>query len=322
MLNNAIFSLNLYKDMEKRAKEKALKVTSVVSTVGNAILAAAKIAIGLSAASMAVLADGTDSAIDVVISLVMIVAAIVVSRPPSRKYPFGLDKAESIATFILSLVIFAAGVQMLVGSLSIVLSGEVREIPGTLAIWVTVGSIVGKLLLAWYQFRVGRRVDSPLIIANAKNMRSDVMISAGVLVGLGFTYLLGMPILDALTGCLIGLFIMRTGVGIFLESGVELLDGMKDEDIYCTIFDAVAQVPQAQHPHHVRARRIGGQWMIDLDIELEGTLTVDEAHDVAERVEEQIRLAVEKIYDIEVHIEPLGFRHKREPFGVTQEMVK
>ncbi|MDR2912716.1 MAG: cation diffusion facilitator family transporter [Alistipes sp.] len=304
---------------EKREKDRALVVTSWISTAGNALLAAAKIGVGIAAGSMAVLGDGVDSATDVVISLVMLVAAFVIRRPPSRRFPFGYDKAESVATIVLSLVIFFAGVQMLVSSVGMVLSGEERELPGRLALWVTVVSIVGKLALAWYQFRVGRRCGSALIVANAKNMRNDVLISCCVLAGLFFTYVLGLSILDAITGFAVSLFIIRTAVEIFFGSGVELMDGVRDEEVYRRIFDAVERVPEAQNPHHLRTRLIGGRHMIDLDIEVDGAMTVAEAHEIADRVEESIRGEIGNVYDIEVHIEPLGAHRQAEPFGVEPQ---
>lgn len=306
----------------KEEKDRILVRTSWISTVGNSILAAAKVAVGLIAGSMAVLGDGIDSTTDVVISIVMLITAGIVRRPPGRKYPFGYDKAESVATIVLSLVIFFAGLQMLISSVGIMISGEVRELPAKLALWVTGFSIIGKLALAWYQFGVGKRAGSELIIANAKNMRNDVIISLGVLAGLFFTYVLRLPILDAVTGCIISLFIIRTAVGIFRESGIDLMDGVKDETVYRRIFEAVERVPEAHNPHHLRLRLIGGMYMIDLDIELDGKMTVAEAHDIADRVEENIRDAVENIYDIEVHIEPLGAHHKTEPFGVSPAMMK
>ncbi len=310
------------KEKNKKAKEHALVVTSWISVVGNALLSGVKIAAGLFAGSMAVLGDGIDSAADVVVSLVMLVAAYIIRRPPSRQYPFGLDKAESVATLVLSLVIFYAGIQMLVTSLGAMVSGEERPLPGTIALWVTVLSIGGKLALSWYQFRVGRRVDSEMIVANAKNMRNDVLISAGVLVGLFFTYVLRLPILDSITGCVIALFIIKTAIEIFLESSVELVDGVKDDTIYRRIFEAVLSVSETLNPHHLRLRLIGGKYMIDLDIEVEGKMTVAEAHDIADRVEESICRSVENVYDIEVHIEPQGAHHAAEPFGVTPEMIE
>jgi cation diffusion facilitator family transporter len=304
---------------QKTAKDRALIRTSWVSTVGNSVLAVAKIVVGLTAGSMAVLGDGIDSATDVVISIVMLFTAHIVSRPPSRKYPFGFEKAESIATKILSLVIFYAGVQMFISSVQIMASGEVRELPGTLALWVTAFSIAGKLALALYQFAVGRKIGSSLIIANAKNMRNDVLISVGVLLGLAFTYLLRLPILDAVTGLLISLFIIRTAIEIFIDSNIELMDGVKDEGVYQKIFDAVERVEGASNPHRVRSRLIGGMYMVDLDIEADGEITLAEAHEIAERVEDSISEALENVYDIVVHIEPAGKHHDAEQFGIRPD---
>ncbi len=302
-------------------KDRDLVRTSWISVGGNAVLSAAKIAVGIIAGSMAVLGDGIDSATDVVISIVMLVAAFIIRRPPSRKYPFGLKKTENLATLILSLVIFYAGVQMFVSSVQILISGETREMPGVLALWVTGFSIVGKLALSWYQFRVGKRCGSSLIIANAKNMRNDVLISVGVLVGLFFTFVLKLPILDAITGLVISLFIIKVAIGIFIESAIELIDGVRDQTVYRRIFDAIAQVPEACNPHHLRLRTIGGLYMIDIDIEVDGRISVARAHDIAEKVEESIRAEVENVYDIEVHIEPLDESHKAELFGVDPDMI-
>lgn len=127
------------------SREKILITTSWISTIGNAILSVSKIIIGLFAGSLAVVGDGIDSATDVVISIVMIFTARLINRPPSKKYVFGYEKAEGIATKILSLVIFYAGVQMLLSSTKNIFSDEVKEIPSAIAIYVTIFSIIGKL---------------------------------------------------------------------------------------------------------------------------------------------------------------------------------
>ena len=206
------------------SRENILIKTSWISTIGNAILSASKIIIGLLAGSLAVLGDGIDSATDVIISVVMIFTARVISRPPSKKYVFGYEKAESIATKILSLVIFYAGMQMLLSSVTSIFSDEVKEIPSAIAIYVTIFSIVGKLLLASYQYKQGKKIDSSMLTANAINMRNDVVISAGVLFGLIFTFIFKLPILDSITGLIISLFIIKSSIGIFLDSNVELMD--------------------------------------------------------------------------------------------------
>ncbi|MDL2291959.1 cation diffusion facilitator family transporter, partial [Bacteroides sp. OttesenSCG-928-F21] len=159
----------------KKNKNRVLIRTSWISTIGNAILSIAKIIIGLLSGSLAVISDGIDSAADVVISIAMIFTARIMNQPPNRKYVYGYEKAEGIATKLLSMVIFFAGMQMLISSGKSLLLGEIREMPGMIAVYVTVISIVGKLLLSAYQFRQGRKVESSLLIANARNMRNDVV---------------------------------------------------------------------------------------------------------------------------------------------------
>lgn len=308
--------------MEKlESKDKILIKTSWVSTIGNSILALGKITIGLISGSLAVIGDGIDSATDVVISIVMILTAKIMNRPPDQKYAYGYEKAETIATKVLSLVIFYAGIQMLVSSIKSIFSSEVKEMPGIIAIYVTIFSIIGKLLLSWYQYRQGKKINSSLLIANAKNMQNDVLISAGVLLGLFFTFILKLPILDSIAGLLISIFILKTAIGIFMDSNIELMDGVKDTSVYNKIFEAVEEVEGACNPHRVRTRLIGNMYLIDLDVEADGDISLCEAHEIAQAVEENIKRYVENVYDIVVHVEPKDTHHTEEKFGIDKKMI-
>lgn len=303
------------------SREKILIRTSWISTIGNAILSISKVIVGLWAGSLAVVGDGIDSATDVVISIVMIFTARIVGRPPSKKYVFGYEKAEGIATKILSLVIFYAGMQMLFSSAGSVFSDETKELPSSIAVYVTLFSIVGKLLLALYQYKQGKRIGSSLLTANAVNMRNDVIISCGVLIGLIFTFVFQLPVLDAITGLVISAFIIKSSIGIFMDSNVELMDGVKDVNVYNQIFEAVEKVPGAGNPHRVRSRMIGNLYMITLDIEVDPQMTITQAHEVADSVENSIKASIDNVYDILVHVEPAGKCQSGEKFGVDKEMV-
>ena len=304
------------------SREKILIRTSWISTIGNAVLSVSKIIVGLLAGSLAVLGDGIDSATDVIISVVMIFTARIMSRPPSKKYVFGYEKAESIATKILSLVIFYAGMQMLLSSVESIFSDEVKEIPSAIAIYVTVFSIAGKLLLALYQYKQGKKINSSMLTANAVNMRNDVIISSGVLLGLIFTFIFKLPILDSITGLIISLFIIKSSVGIFMDSNVELMDGVKDVNIYNKIFEAVEKVPGAGNPHRVRSRMIGNLYNITLDIEVAPQMTLMQAHEIADAVEKSIENSIDNVYDILVHVEPAGKCQTDEKFGIDKGMVE
>jgi divalent metal cation (Fe/Co/Zn/Cd) transporter len=98
--------------------------------------------------------------------------------------------------------------------------------PSEIAIYVTILSIIGKGILAAWQFKVGKRTDSTMIIANAKNMQNDVIISLSVLLGLAFTFIFKMPILDIITAFAVSGWIMYVAFKIFMESNVELISSM------------------------------------------------------------------------------------------------
>jgi len=300
-------------------REKILIRTSNISAAGNAVLSAAKIIIGIFAGSLAVLGDGIDSATDVLISLVMVFTARIMNRPPNRKYVYGYEKAESIATKILSMIIFYAGIQMLVSSVQSFFSSETKVMPELIAIYVTVFSIFGKLALAWYQYKQGRKINSCMLTANAVNMRNDVLLSVSVLVGLVFTFALKIPILDSVTGLVVSLFILKSSISIFMDSNVELMDGVKDETVYQKIFEAVDNTVGAANPHRVRSRQIGNLYQIALDIEASPNITLKEAHDITETIEKNIRQTVENVYDIIIHVEPRGESSENEKFGIDRE---
>ncbi len=301
-----------------KEKERILVRASLVSVFGNIILSTLKIIVGIFAGSMAVLGDGIDSATDVVISLVTLFTARIISRPPNAKYVYGYEKADNVATKVLSFVIFFAGIQMLVATGKNIILAIPREMPSTIAIYVTMFSMVGKLALAYYQYQQGKKASSSMLIANAKNMRNDVVISGGVLLGLLFTFVFHLPILDSITGLLISLYIIKSSIDIFIEANVVLMDGIKDTSIYKKIIDAVEQVPGASHPHRVRSRQLGNMYMIALDIEADGNLTLYEAHEIAQAVEESIKRSIDHVYDIVVHVEPSGVSHSEEKFGVDK----
>jgi len=294
-------------------------LTSWVSVVGNALLSVLKIVVGIISGSLAVLSDGLDSASDVFTSLVILVVTPIIGRPPNSKFVYGHEKAENIASTVLAFVIFFMGGQIFITSIGKIIHPEAAELPSMIAIWVTVISIAGKLLLALYQFRQGKRVNSSMLKANAVNMRNDVIISAGVLLGLGFTFVFKLPVLDPIIALLISVYILYSAIGIFRDANLVLMDGMPDTTVYKEIISAVEKVPGAYNPHRIRSGRTGNLYNIVLDIEVDSNLLLTEAHQIAQKVEDAIKESVDNIYDIVVHVEPKGAKHCEEKFGVNKD---
>lgn len=300
-------------------RERKIKSASWVGIIGNGILSLVKIIIGLIAGSLAVVADGIDSAMDILASVVTLIAANIIARPPDPKYPYGYSKADTIATKVLSFIIFFAGAQLGISTIGELFSDRVREIPSIIAIWVTLFSIAGKFGLAWYQRSIGKKTGSSMLKANATNMQNDVIISGSVLLGLLFTFIFKLSILDTITALLVSIYIMYSAFKIFMQSNLELMDGVDDSEIYRQIFKAVDDVEGAYKPHRVRTRKMGNHYIIGIDIEVEGSITVNESHQIAQNVEDMIRKNVNNVYDVLVHVEPYGKEHKEEQFGVSEE---
>jgi cation diffusion facilitator family transporter len=298
-----------------------LKRASIIGIGGNAVLAALKISIGLIAGSLAVVGDGIDTTTDVVISFITLLAARIIEKPSDKEHPFGHGRAETIATTVLAFIIFFAGAELFLSSLSTLIKGEKRELPGMLAIYVTIVSIGGKLLLAWSQFAIGKKMKSSLLIANGKNMRNDVVTSVTVLAGLFFTFVLKLPVLDSVMALVVSLLIIRTAVGVFLEANTELMDGNTDNSLYASIFEAVNSVGGAGNPHRTRIRKIASLYDVDLDIEVDGSLTVNESHAIAMAVERAIKARIENVYDVMVHVEPAGNTEADEQYGLDESTI-
>jgi cation diffusion facilitator family transporter len=197
------------------------------------------------------------------------------------------------------------------------IAGQHGGVPEVVALYAAGISIVGKIALTAVLLRSGKRLDSSMLRANGKNMQNDILISAGVLAGVVFTHVFRLPLLDSIIALLVGLWIMRTAFTIFMESNLELMDGVGDQTVYPGIFKAVEEVSGAVNPHRTRVRRLGNMYIIDLDIEVDGKKTVTEAHEIALQVEQTIKQRVDNVYDIMVHVEPKGNVELDERFGIT-----
>jgi cation diffusion facilitator family transporter len=303
----------------QKYRNQQIKKASWVGIIGNTILAILKIVIGFISGSLAVIGDGIDTATDIVTYFITLVAARIMNKPPNYKFPYGYNRAEAVATKALSFVIFFAGAQLFLSTLLRLIKSESHELPTLFAIYVTIFSIVSKAGLAFYQFGVGKKIKSNMIIANAKNMRNDILISLSVLLGLVFTQILHLSILDLITAMAVSIWIMKAGFGIFMETSRELMDGVDNPELYYKIFDAVEEAG-AVHPHRVRIRKHSNLYTVDLDIEVDGTLSIEDGHKIAKKVENNIKEHVENVYDVMVHIEPSG-NIEKEKYGLSRKKM-
>ena len=293
---------------------------SLVGIVVNAVLAILQISIGMAGGSDAVVGAGLDSATDIATSLIILLTARITTKPPDLRHPYGHGRAETIATKALSFIIFFAGAQLAYTTTLDLIRGERFTLPDPFTV-IPVGlALLTKPLLARYKRRVGTKVESPMLIADARNMMNDVILAATVLVGLAVSLRWNIRFLDPALAIGVSLWIIKVAFGIFWATNTELMEGTDDSTLYGRIFQAVSAVPGAHHPHRTRVRKLNNLYVVDLDIEVDGELSVAEGHAIGKSVERSIK-GLRNIYDVIVHIEPLGNVEREEKYGLSRRKL-
>ena len=208
----------------------------------------------------------------------------------------------SFALFIVAIGIFYSG------SVKIyeVLNGRTIERPTYLALIMAAVSIVVKEGLYWYTIIIGRKIESPAVIANGWHHRSDAFSSIGTLIGISGAMFLGerWRILDPITSVIVGIFIIGVAYKLARPSIQELLEMSLPEEIEHSIEQKIQATPGVITFHHLRTRKNGNAFIIDMHIKVDPHSSIVEAHDIATHVENNLKTAFGKRTQINVHIEP------------------
>lgn len=291
-------------------REKEIYRVTLVGFVVNLILSAAKLAAGILGRSGAMVADAIHSFSDMATDIVVIVFARISSKPKDDGHDYGHGKYETLATIIISLALAAVGIGILsssIGSIRTILEGGTLPRPGAVALVAAVVSIVAKEILYRYTVRVGRRIDSPSVIANAWHHRSDALSSLGTLAGIGCAYFLGEKwrIADPIAALLVAVFIFKIALDLIRTGLGELLEKSLPADVEQEILSIVTANPEIRSPHNLRTRRIGASIAIEVHVRVDGAMSVAHAHALTVDIEHRLRARFGAGTMIAIHVEPL-----------------
>lgn len=314
-------------DFDTAKRTRLIRFVYIISILVNGGLALAKILAGVFGSSMALLGDGIDSLGDAAFASMGLYTAKLLLQPPDPMHPWGYGRIEAIATKVLGMIMIFAG-----GQLAITAAWSIWEnwqthhyrAPQIITLYVSGISVPVKLALAGMKYRSGKRINSKMLIADARNMLNDSVLSASVLVGLSLTILSNMPVLERFLSVAIGLWILYGGGTTFFESSRELMDRNENIELYRHVFEAVTTVPTFSKPHRVRIRKINNLYEIILDVLAPPWLRLDEAHILVEQAEHAIRQHIPEIFDIVIHLEPqdIATDHSAdEGFGMSPEIL-
>lgn len=280
-----------------------------VGLVVNLILTAFKLAAGIVGHSGAMVADALHSLSDFATDVVVLVSFRIVGKPADRSHDYGHGKYETLATTVIggALLVVAAGIFWnAAAKIWAGFKGVHLAAPGGIALVAAVVSIILKEWLYRYTIRVGKRINSQAVIANAWEHRSDAFASIGTLSGIGGAILLGekFHVLDPLAALVVSFFIARVAIQISVGSIRELTEESLDEGVEAEILQIASGVAGVVDPHNLRTRRIGSDIAVDLHIRVEPEMPVSEAHTIASAIETAIRDRFGQSAFISIHVEP------------------
>lgn len=277
-------------------------VCTWIGLVGNALLAGAKILVGLLAGSAALVADGYHSLADVLSDIGILLSLKAASQPPDENHPYGHHSFETLGAIAVAVfMLITAGLILTKAVLGIV-RGELPD-PEWPALIASLGSVVVKEVMARYTLLVGRRHNSPALLANGAMHRSDAISSLAAAAGIGGA-MLGWRLLDSIGAIVIALFIVRMGWELLRENVMALMDTMPDRALLEQIRSAGGKVRCVQEIRDLHVRQRGSFYLADLRIAVHPDHTIASAHDIAHDLEDRIRQEVPKMAWVFVHVEP------------------
>jgi cation diffusion facilitator family transporter len=283
--------------------ELAGRRIAIISMLVSAALAAAKITIGLHAASTATVSDGIESAGDVLASGLVLLGLIIAAKPPDAEHPYGHGRLETLSALAVGMLLAATGVLIAVESLH--LSHDAAR-PQAYALWPLIASIVIKSIMSASKRHYGRKIQSSGLIADAWNDTVDILSGTTALLGLGLTLLAPerFSAADRFGGSAVGIIVIFLGIRVVHDTVVQLMDTMPDPEAMDRIRMTALTVPGVLGIEKCFARKTGLKWHVDMHLEVDPAMSVFESHEIATQVKEKIRSEVDWVADVLVHVEP------------------
>lgn len=291
-------------------RETEIYRVTLVGSIGNALLVVFKFVAGILAGSSAMIADAVHSLSDFVTDIVVIIFVSISAKPQDESHDYGHGKFETLASFFVALVLLGAAGGIIVSGGDKLLdwwNGIPLEAPGMLALWAALLSIAVKEILYQYTAIKGKRLQSPVMIANAWHHRSDALSSVGAAIGIGGAIWLGnrWTVLDPLASVVVGLMLVKVAYDLLKINIGELTECSLPAETEQEIIQIIESEPGVSEPHHLRTRRIGNRIAIDTHIRLDGGISLTEAHHKATAIEHSLKARFGEQTHVTIHMEPV-----------------
>ncbi|MBR5532521.1 MAG: cation transporter [Bacteroidales bacterium] len=291
-------------------REKDIYRVTILGSIVNFLLLIFKFVAGVLGSSAAMIADAVHSLSDFITDVIVIIFVRISNKPADIAYTYGHGKFETLATTIIATILFVVGGGIFINGVRDIITvynGGTLQAPGTIAFVAAAVSIIFKEAIYRYTIYKGQKLNSQAVIANAWHHRSDAFSSIGTLLGIGGAIIGGEQwrVLDPIAAIVVSVFICKVAVKIFRTSIQELLEHSLPYDLEEEIRTIILSVEGVSAPHHLRTRRIGSRYAIEVHIRMNGEMTLNEAHQITSVVEKRIKERFGEFTHVGIHTEPV-----------------
>jgi cation diffusion facilitator family transporter len=261
-----------------------------------------EVIVGISSASVALIADGAHSFADAAVSLIIWVGLRLSRKAPDGKFHFGYYRVETFSSIVAAVFMSILGVVILYESYQVLLSARQIVNPEIAMIAALVATSIA-IVMSVYKRREAKRFDSLALKTDAFNSVKDFLTSITAFLGIALSHYLGIMQTDSIAGIIIAFFIFTVSYYIIKEASLVLMDACSCTEILSDIENIAKSVKHVKEVHSIRMRKLGPYLMGDMHVVVDGNMTVKEADQVATQIEEQVKQEFDEITEIKVRIE-------------------
>ena len=285
---------------------KKARLASILGIIGNIFLLIIKGIIGFITNSQAMIADFFNSAGDVLSSFLTYIGNKISSKPRDDDHNLGHGKAEYIYSMLISIAMILMALKVIIDSVkSLIFKSNYH-----FSIWliiVCIITIIIKFLLYLYTNHISKKYNNLLIKANSKDHRNDCVITTLTLTS-SILSLYNIYFFDGIVGTLVGLWILYTGIKIFIESYDVLMDKTISKETRDKVLDIVKKHKEIKKTNHFNATPVGYRYQISLTIFVDGNIKTYESHEIADKLEKEILKEIPEIYLAVIHVNPIDIK--------------
>lgn len=289
--------------MKTLKKEDIAERVSFNTITVNLLLTVFKLFAGFFAHSAAMISDAVHSASDVFSTVIVIVGVRLAKKSSDAEHQYGHERFECVAAILLSVMLAFTGVGIGFSGVESLASQEEIVIPGFLALAAAVFSVIVKEIMFHYTASAAKKANSGALMADAWHHRSDALSSIGSFIGI-LGAKIGFPALDPIASLVICLFIFKVAIEIFIDAIGKMTDSAASGETVQKIREVALSQEGVIGIDDLKTRKFGDKVYIDLEISLDGNMTLNEAHAIAELVHDKIEQAIPSAKHCMVHVNP------------------